>query len=116
MNIQQSINQALFTAQVGAGIYKHEQESQKKPKTPQKTRARAKPNVDPLQAKTIQESGVFGPSINYEYSTDMSIDRASRSLADRIKAKRANMEGFRERKSMLLDASGKNIIVKEENK
>lgn len=116
MNIQQSINQALFTAQVGAGIYKHEQKSKEKPKTPQKTQARAKPNVDPLQAKVIQESGVFGPSINYQYSTDMSIDRASRSLADRIKAKRANMEGFRERKSMILDASGKNIIVKEENK
>ena len=116
MNIQQSINQALFTAQVGAGIYKHEQKSQKKLKTPQKTQAREKPNVDALQAKKIQESSVFGPSINYQYSTDMSIDRASRSLADRIKAKRAKMEGFRERKSMLLDASGKNIIIREENK
>jgi len=113
-NIQQSINQALISAQVASGMIKGQYK--KNPKNGAKMKTRAKPNVEPLQAKTIQESGVFGPSINYEYSTDMSIDRASRSLADRIKAKRANMDGFRERKSMILDASGKNIIVKEENK
>ena len=113
-NIQQSINQALISAQVASGMITGQYK--KNLKNGAKTQKMAKPNLEQLQTKTIQESGVFGPSINYEYSTDTSIDRASRSLADRIKAKRANMEGFRERQSMLLDASGKNIVVKEENK